>query len=43
MAEQAKETDSKVEDLSWEELAKDALECLETCVTVSRRDFQVAY
>ncbi|KAH8118077.1 hypothetical protein DFH11DRAFT_1724053 [Phellopilus nigrolimitatus] len=28
MAEQAKETDVKIDDLSWEELAKDARDCL---------------
>ncbi|KAL5485970.1 hypothetical protein ACEPAI_7014 [Sanghuangporus weigelae] len=34
MAEQAKETGAKVEELSWEELAKDARECLENCKTL---------
>lgn len=34
MAESAKETNSKIEELSWEELAQDALECLEQCKTV---------
>lgn len=29
MAEQAKETGAKVEELTWEELARDALDCLE--------------
>jgi len=31
MAEQAKETSSRIEELSWEELAKDARDCLENC------------
>lgn len=35
MAESAKETNTKIEDLSWEELAQDSLECLEQCKTVS--------
>jgi hypothetical protein len=34
MAQRSKETGEKVEDLSWEELARDALECLHTCRTV---------
>lgn len=34
MAEQAKETGTKIEELSWEELAKDARDCLENCTTV---------
>ncbi len=34
MAEQAKESGQKIDDLGWEELAKDARECLETCRTV---------
>ncbi|KLO17224.1 hypothetical protein SCHPADRAFT_926015 [Schizopora paradoxa] len=31
MAEQAKETNTKIEELSWEELAKDSRDCLENC------------
>ena len=31
MAEQAKEENKKIEELSWEELARDARECLENC------------
>ncbi|THH06428.1 hypothetical protein EW145_g4093 [Phellinidium pouzarii] len=31
MAEQAKETGMKIEDLSWEELAKDSRDCLDNC------------
>jgi len=31
MAEQARETKEKVSGLTWEELAKDAMDCLETC------------
>jgi len=31
MAEQAQESGVKVEDLTWQELAKDARDCLETC------------
>ena len=34
MAEKAKETGQKVEDLSWEELGKDAWDCLDMCKTV---------
>ena len=34
MAEKAKETGIRIEDLTWEELARDARECLETCKTV---------
>ncbi|EJD06692.1 uncharacterized protein FOMMEDRAFT_102559 [Fomitiporia mediterranea MF3/22] len=34
MAEQAKETETKIEDLSWEELAKDSRDCLESCRTL---------
>lgn len=35
MGEDAKEKGIKVEDLSWDELARDALDCLETCRHVS--------
>ena len=35
MAEQAKDTGTKIEDLSWEELARDSRDCLENCKTVS--------
>lgn len=35
MAEQSKETGEKVEELSWQELAQDARDCLDTCLTVS--------
>ena len=34
MAEQAKKENIKIEDLSWEELAKDSRDCLETCKVV---------
>jgi hypothetical protein len=34
MAEQARENGAKVEELSWEELARDARDCLETCSVV---------
>ena len=34
MAEQAKSENIKIEDLSWEELARDARDCLETCKVV---------
>ena len=34
MAEQSKESGQKIEDLTWEELAKDSRDCLETCKTV---------
>ena len=34
MAENAKETNTKVEELSWEELAQDSLDCLQQCKTV---------
>jgi hypothetical protein len=35
MSEQAKETGSEIDGLSWEELARDAIDCLETCNVVS--------
>lgn len=34
MSEQAQENDGKLEDLTWQELARDARDCLETCQTV---------
>jgi hypothetical protein len=34
MAEQAKENGGKLEDLGWEDLVRDARDCLETCHTV---------
>jgi hypothetical protein len=34
MAEQARESGGTVDDLTWEELAKDARDCLETCQVV---------
>ncbi|KIJ54713.1 hypothetical protein M422DRAFT_240793 [Sphaerobolus stellatus SS14] len=34
MAEQVKETNQPIEGLGWEELARDALDCLETCQTL---------
>ena len=34
MAESAKEADTKVEELSWEELAQDSLDCLQQCKLV---------
>jgi len=39
MADQARETNKTVEGLSWEELARDAMDCLETCQMVSLWDF----
>lgn len=36
MSEDAKEKGIKVEDLSWDELARDAHDCLETCRHVSK-------
>ena len=36
MSEQAKESGGMLDDLGWEELAKDARDCLETCQVVSR-------
>jgi hypothetical protein len=35
MAEQARETGGTVDDLTWEDLGKDARDCLETCRLVS--------
>lgn len=35
MAEQAKENGGTLDELSWEEMARDARDCLETCQTVS--------
>ena len=34
MAEQAQESGGKLDELTWQELAKDARDCLETCQTV---------
>ena len=34
MAEQANENGGKLDELSWEELARDARDCLETCQMV---------
>ena len=41
MAEQARDRGGNLEELTWEELAKDSRECLETCNTV--RPFEVSY
>ena len=35
MAEQAQENGGKLEDLTWQDLARDARDCLETCQTVT--------
>jgi hypothetical protein len=35
MAEQARETGASVDGLTWEQLARDARDCLETCQMVS--------
>jgi predicted negative regulator of RcsB-dependent stress response len=35
MAEQARETGEKVEELGWQELAQDARDCLESCQMVN--------
>ncbi len=43
MAEQAKETSSKIEELSWEELAKDARDCLENCQWCVCGEFKLEY
>ncbi len=34
MAEQAREHGGKLDELTWEELARDSRDCLETCKTV---------
>ncbi|KAK7691030.1 hypothetical protein QCA50_006133 [Cerrena zonata] len=34
MAEQAQETGGKLDDLTWQDLARDARDCLETCQTL---------
>lgn len=34
MAEKAKETGGTLDELTWEELAKDSRDCLETCQVV---------
>lgn len=34
MAEQSRETGEKIEELSWQELAQDARDCLDTCSTL---------
>lgn len=36
MSEQAKESGGKLDDLTWEELANDARDCLETCQIVRK-------
>ncbi len=36
MAEQAQESGGKLDELTWEELARDSRDCLETCQLVSR-------
>ena len=36
MAEQAKGNGGKLDELTWEELARDARDCLETCQVVLR-------
>jgi hypothetical protein len=38
MAEYSREINQPVAELSWEELSRDALDCLETCQTVSDVD-----
>ena len=43
MAEQARETKTKVEGLTWEEIARDARDCLETCQAVSSFAFLEEY
>ena len=35
MAEKAKESGEKIEDLEWQELAQDGRDCLESCRQVS--------
>lgn len=35
MSEQAKESGGTYDELTWEELAKDSRDCLETCQVVS--------
>lgn len=34
MSEQAKESGTPIDGLTWEELAKDARDCLDTCIVV---------
>ena len=47
MSEEARENDGKLDELTWQELAKDARDCLETCQVVrianSRRAFFVPH
>ena len=38
MAEQAREHGGKLDELTWEELARDSRDCLETCKTVRSLD-----
>ena len=38
MAEQARENGGKLDELTWEELARDSRDCLETCKTVRSLD-----
>lgn len=37
MAEQAQETGGKFNELTWDQLARDARDCLDTCQMVCRR------
>ena len=42
MAEQAREHGGKLEELTWEELARDSRDCLEACKTVRSTPFVFA-
>jgi hypothetical protein len=43
MSEEAQENGGKLDELTWQELAKDARECLETCQVVSYRFSRVVF
>lgn len=43
MAEQARETKANVGGLTWEEIAQDSRDCLETCQMVSSSSFSDGY
>ena len=43
MAEQSREHGGKIDDLTWEELARDSRDCLEACKTVRSLDSSLRF
>jgi hypothetical protein len=43
MAEQSHEHGGKLDELTWEELARDSRDCLETCKTVRSHDSSLRF